>query len=67
MRTQTVNVRLLLPEHVDGQEYIERLVLASRGTDALLGATILEDDDCSPRLVPTRVYTRGSINWLGDE
>lgn len=63
---QTVNVRVLLPDDVDRERFVERLGSAARHTE-VLGAVELVDDG-SGRLIPTsRVHGRSSTPWGGGE
>jgi hypothetical protein len=70
---QTVDVRILLPDDVDVERFVERLGTAARHHE-VLGATQLVpdtwstiDDGCGEELVPSRVVTRPGVDWDGSD
>jgi hypothetical protein len=72
---QTVDVRILLPDDVDVERFVERLGMAARHYE-VLGATQLVPDEswfskldngCSVELVSSTVYKRPGIDWDGSE
>lgn len=62
---RTVDIRVLLPDDVDRERFVERLGTATRHHE-VLGAVELVDDGYAHLVPALTVHHRSNVTWNGD-